>query len=142
MSRRYKYLNRDLLIATAILHDIGKIYELSELPDNEYTDDGQMIGHIVIGAEMVTAAAAKIENFPHELQSLIKHSIVAHHGEFEFGSPKLPNTMEAFILHCADNMDAKAKAMEETIEQDKTSESSWTGYHKLLNRYIYKPKWE
>ena len=137
MSTRNNYLNRDLLVATAMLHDIGKIYELSRLPVNDYTDDGQMLGHIVIGAEMVTAEAAKIEGFPHELQSLIKHSIVAHHGEFEFGSPRLPNTMEAFILHCADNMDAKMKAYEETIDQDKT-QGPWAGYHRMLNRYVRK----
>lgn len=137
MSTRYKYLNRDLLIATAMLHDIGKIYELSRLPDNDYTDDGQMLGHIVMGTELVTAETAKIPNFPHELQSLIKHSILAHHGEFEYGSPKLPNTMEAFILHCADNMDAKIKTYEEAIDKDNT-QGPWAGYQKMLGRYVRK----
>jgi 3'-5' exoribonuclease len=137
MSGRAKYINRDLLIATALLHDIGKIYELSRLPENDYTDDGQMLGHIVMGLEMVTAEAAKIPGFPHELKSLIKHSILSHHGELEFGSPKLPNTMEAFILHCADNMDAKLKAYEETLDKDSTT-GPWAGYHRMLNRYVRK----
>jgi len=135
LSGRYKYVNRDFLIATAMLHDVGKIYELSALPANEYTDEGQMLGHIVIGAEMITAAANIIEGFPKELLNLIKHSIIAHHGEFEFGSPKLPNTLEAFLLYCADNMDAKAKAYEETIDHDRTP-GPWAGYHKMLNRYV------
>ncbi|MDR1665413.1 MAG: HD domain-containing protein [Clostridiales bacterium] len=137
MSARYKYINRDLLLSTAMLHDIGKIYELSKMPDNDYTDDGQMLGHIMMGAEMVTAEAAKIPGFPHELLSLMKHSIVSHHGEYEFGSPKLPSTMEAFILHCADNMDAKVKAYEETLDQDKTP-GRWTAYQKMFNRYLRK----
>lgn len=137
MSARYATINRDLLIATAILHDIGKIYELSPLPENDYTDDGQMLGHIVMGAEMVTAEVLKIPGFPHELQSLIKHSILAHHGEYEFGSPKLPSTMEAFILHCADNMDAKLKAYEEAIEKDST-QGNWVGFQKMLGRYVRK----
>jgi 3'-5' exoribonuclease len=137
MSGRAKFINRDLLIATALLHDIGKIYELSKLPENDYTDDGQMLGHIVMGLEMVTEEAAKIPGFPHELKSLIKHSILSHHGELEFGSPKLPNTMEAFILHCADNMDAKLKAYEETLEKDSTT-GPWAGFHRMLNRHVRK----
>lgn len=137
MSTRYKHLNRDLLIATAILHDIGKIYELSKLPENDYTDDGQMLGHIIIGTELVTAECAKIPGFPHELQSLIKHSILAHHGEYEFGSPKLPSTMEAFILHGADNLDAKLKAYEDAIDKDSTP-GPWAGFQKMLGRYVRK----
>jgi 3'-5' exoribonuclease len=135
MSGRYEYVNRDLLIATALLHDIGKIYELSKLPENDYTDDGQMLGHIIMGLELVTAEAAKIPGFPHELQSLIKHSILSHHGELEYGSPKLPNTIEAFILHCADNMDAKIKAYEDTLGKDSTP-GPWAGFHKMLGRFI------
>ena len=141
MSNRYKYLNRDILIATAMLHDIGKIYELSPMPENDYTDNGQMLGHIVIGAEMITAETAKIPGFPPELQSLLKHSILAHHGEFEYGSPKLPNTMEAFILHAADNMDAKTKAYEEIIDQDSSS-GPWAGYQRMLNRHVRKSEYK
>ncbi len=140
MSNRYKRVDRDILICSAMLHDIGKIYELSQFPINEYTDDGQLLGHIFIGAEMVHDAAAKIEGFPAELESIIKHCILAHHGEFEYGSPELPKTIEAFILHCADNMDAKVKAIEEAIDGDST-QGRWVGYNKMMQRNIRKTEY-
>jgi len=136
MSGRYENVNRDLLVATAILHDIGKVYELSGFPENDYTDDGQLLGHIVIGAQLITEAAAKIAGFPPELRSLMAHSILAHHGEYEFGSPKRPKTIEAFILHCADNMDAKVKMFEECLKGD--ASGKWIGYNKVLAREIRK----
>jgi len=135
MSGRYKHLNRDILMAGALLHDVGKIYELSEMPINDYTDDGQMLGHIVMGCEMVSAQVAKMPDFPHELASMIKHLIISHHGEYEYGSPKLPCTTEAILLHYADNMDAKLKTFEESFDNDKTP-GPWTGYNKALNRYL------
>jgi len=137
MSGRYKGVNRDMLVACAMIHDIGKIFELSQFPTNEYTDDGQLLGHIIIGSEMISEAAAKIDGFPKQLESLMKHCILAHHGEYEYGSPELPKTIEAFILHCADNMDAKVKAMEEAISSDNTA-GSWVGYNKMLQRNIRK----
>lgn len=132
---RYKFVNRDILVATAILHDIGKIYELSEFPNNDYTDDGQLLGHLIIGAQMIKEEAAKIPNFPPKLSSLLQHSILAHHGEYEYGSPKKPKTIEAFILHSADNLDAKVKMFEEAIE-DNNTQSPWAGYNKMLLRNI------
>ena len=135
MGGRYKHINRDILMAGALLHDVGKIYELSEMPINDYTDDGQMLGHIVMGCEMVSHAVAKIPDFPHELASMIKHLIISHHGEYEYGSPKLPCTAEAILLHYADNMDAKLKTFEEAFDNDKTP-GPWTGYNKALNRYL------
>ena len=137
MSSRYRYLNRDLLLTGAILHDIGKIYELTPMPKNEYTDDGQMLGHIIIGVEMVSAEAVKIPDFPHSLMSLVKHLIISHHGEYEFGSPKLPQTAEAILLHYADNMDAKLKTFEEILDKD-TTPGPWAGYQKALARYVRK----
>jgi len=137
MSAHYNFLNRDLLLTGALLHDIGKIYELSSLPKNEYTDDGQMLGHIIIGVEMVVLEIAKIPDFPHELASLVKHLIISHHGEYEFGSPKLPSTAEAMLLHYADNIDAKLKTFEEVLEKD-TTPGPWTGFQKALNRYVRK----
>ena len=142
MSSRYKFVNRDLLITAAILHDIAKIFELSPMPSNNYTDDGQMLGHIYMGAELVSQECAKIPDFPHTLQSLLKHAILAHHGEYEFGSPKLPMIMEAHILHQADNMDAKAKVYEDAIAANTIASNTWLGYHKLLARYLRNSNYE
>ncbi len=135
LSKMYKTANRDILIATAILHDIGKIYELSCFPQNDYTDDGQLLGHIVMGAELIEKEASKIEGFSHQLKTLLKHSILSHHGEYEYGSPKLPKTIEAFILHCADNLDAKVKMYEDLIKNNHT-QGQWVGYQKMLSRNI------
>jgi len=137
MSNRYKRVNRDILICSAMLHDIGKIYELSQFPVNEYTDDGQLLGHIFIGAELIHDASSKIDGFPAELESLLKHCVLSHHGEFEYGSPELPKISEAFILHCADNMDAKVKAFEEAIDNDST-QGKWIGFNKMMQRNIRK----
>lgn len=137
MAPRYKYVDRDILIAAAMLHDIGKIYELSDFPENDYTDDGQLLGHIIIGTELITETARNINGFPKKLESILKHCILSHHGEYEYGSPQLPKTIEAFILHCADNMDAKVKVIEEMIDTDSTA-GSWVGYQKMLQRNIRK----
>ena len=139
MSGRYKFIDRDLLITAAILHDIAKIFELYPMPVNSYTDDGQMLGHIYMGAELISKEAAKIPGFPHTLESLLKHAILSHHGEYEFGSPKLPMTMEAFILHAADNMDAKIKAYEEVLTgHSMPGQDPWLGFNKMFNRYLRK----
>ncbi|MDR1913530.1 MAG: HD domain-containing protein [Clostridiales bacterium] len=135
ISGRYKYVNRDLLIASAILHDLGKIYELSPFPGNDYTDDGQLLGHIVICSEMISREADKIPNFPKRLKSLLMHSILAHHGELEYGSPKQPKTMEAFILHFADNIDAKLNMFAESVGE-LGSKTAWSPYNKILARNI------
>ncbi len=137
MSTRYKFVNRDILLASALLHDIGKVFELSDFPGNDYTDDGQLLGHIIIGTELIEESANKMPGFPHELKSILKHCILAHHGEYEFGSPKKPKTIEAFILHLADNADAKIKMFEEALESDNT-QAKWIGYHKLMQRNIRK----
>ena len=137
LAPRYKYVDRDILIASAMLHDIGKIYELSDFPENDYTDEGQLLGHIVIGIDIISEAVKKVEGFPKKVESLLKHCLISHHGELEYGSPQLPKTIEAFILHCADNMDAKVKVIEELIDSDSTS-GSWVGYQKMLQRNIRK----
>jgi 3'-5' exoribonuclease len=138
LAARYPHVNRDMLLAGALLHDIGKIYELTPVPMTEYTDDGQMLGHIIIGVELVTSYVAKIPNFPHETASLIKHMLLSHHGEYEFGSPKLPMTSEAMILHYADNIDAKLTTIEDQLRRDK-SPGKWTPFSKALGRYLRKP---
>lgn len=137
MASHYKNVNRDLLVTTGILHDVAKITEISSFPNIDYTDEGELLGHIVMGSELVGREADKIEGFPLELKRLIQHSILSHHGEFEYGSPKLPRTLEAFLLHCADDMDAKVKMFEDFIEADNT-QGRWAGYNKILLRNIRK----
>ena len=115
MAKVYPILNRDLLISAAILHDIGKTRELSAFPQNDYTDDGQLLGHIMIGAEMVHDEAGKIAGFPADLENKLKHCILAHHGELEYGSPKKPALAEAMALNLADNADAKMETADRTV---------------------------
>jgi len=137
MSGRYKSVNRDILIAAAMLHDIGKIWELTGFPENGYTDAGQLLGHIYMGAELITREAGKIPDFPAQLAMILKHCILAHHGDYEFGSPKLPSVIEAFILFNCDNLDAKVFAFIDIIDKDKTP-GKWTGYNKMFQRSIRK----
>ena len=113
--KNYPILNRDLLITAALCHDIGKTRELSAFPENAYTDEGQLLGHIVIGCEMLAAAIAKIPNFPEKRAAELRHCIVAHHGELEFGSPKKPALIEAMALNLADNTDAKMETFMELL---------------------------
>ncbi len=128
----YPAINRDLLITAAILHDIGKTKELSLFPTNEYTDDGQMLGHITIGAEMVHDHVLKIEGFPAFLETELKHCILAHHGEYEFGSPKKPAIIEALALNMADNTDAKLETMTEALENAAYGEK-WLGFNRFFD---------
>ena len=137
LSSRYKYVNRDILITSALLHDMGKVFELSPHPENEYTDIGQLMGHISIMSELVGKEAEKIPDFPKKSELLIKHCLLSHHGEYEYGSPKLPMIIEAMILHVADNGDARIKMFEEALEKDKT-QNDWVGFQKSLNRNIRK----
>jgi len=133
----YKNIDRDILLAGALLHDIGKIFELSPFPDNSYTDTGQLLGHVYLGAELVAQEALMITNFPAALETLLKHCIVSHHGEYEFGSPKRPKIIEAFILFCADSMDAKVKTFESVLGAE-NAQANWAGYNKTFDRFIRK----
>ena len=119
MAGAYPILNKDLLYTAAMCHDIGKTQELSLFPDNDYTDDGQLLGHIVIGVEMLDDAIREIPDFPKKLASELKHCIVAHHGELEYGSPKKPALAEAMALNCADNADAKMQTLTELFKDKK-----------------------
>ena len=132
LADHYPAINRDLLITAAILHDIGKTEELSFFPTNEYTDDGQMLGHITIGAEMIHDRASKIEGFPRLLETELKHCILAHHGEYEFGSPKKPALIEAMALNMADNTDAKLETMTEVLENAGQSDV-WLGFNRFFD---------
>lgn len=129
--KSYELLNRDLLLTAAICHDIGKTREISLFPENDYTDDGQFLGHIVIGVEMVGEKIHNIPGFPPILACELKHCILAHHGEYEFGSPKKPAIMEAVALNFADNTDAKLQTFTEILEN--TSETGWFGFNRLFD---------
>ena len=126
----YSILNRDLLLSSAILHDIGKVKELSDFPDNDYTDEGQLIGHIVIGVEMINDGIRSIPGFPEKLAHELKHCIVAHHGELEYGSPKKPALAEAVALNMADSTDAKLQTLTELFKGKTGTE--WLGYNRLF----------
>lgn len=132
----YPILSKDLLYAAAICHDIGKTVELSAFPENDYTDDGQLLGHIVIGVEMVSDAVRTIPDFPDKLASELKHCIVAHHGELEYGSPKKPALAEALALNFADCTDAKMQTLTE-IFKDKNN-NDWLGYNRLFESNLRK----
>ena len=134
----YPVLNRDLLITAALCHDVGKIEELSNFPENDYTDDGQLLGHIVIGVENVGAIIRTIDGFPKKLASELKHCIVAHHGELEYGSPKKPAIVEAMALNFADNMDAKMETIREIFAGTPENSTDWLGYNRLLETNIRK----
>ncbi len=137
MSKHYAHVNRDILIAGAILHDIGKIYELSYDRSFDYTDAGRLEGHIVLGVEIVNSKISLIPDFPKELALVLKHMILSHHGQLDFGSPKRPKTPEALLLSYLDDIDAKMCVFVDFIKKEKRADSKWTSYHKLLDRYIY-----
>lgn len=131
----YPIINRDLLISAALLHDIGKMEELSPFPRNDYTDKGQLLGHIFIGANQVTEKIKNIANFPEKLAGELIHCILSHHGELEYGSPKKPATIEAMALHFADNTDAKLQTMTELLNSY-DSNVEWMGYQRLFESNI------
>ena len=133
----YPMINRDLLLTAAILHDVGKTRELSRFPENDYTDDGQLLGHIIIGTEMVGESIRSIPGFPEKLATELKHCILAHHGELEYGSPKKPALLEALALNFADNTDVKMETMIEAL-QSGGENKGWLGYNRLLESNIRK----
>lgn len=135
--KQYPILNEDLLYTAALCHDIGKVYELSAFPLNDYTDDGQLLGHIVMGCELVGEQIRAIDGFPKKLGNELKHCILAHHGELEYGSPKKPALVEAVALNFADNTDAKMETMKE-IFKAAGDQNDWLGYNRLLESNIRK----
>ena len=132
----YPVLNRDLLLTAAICHDMGKIKEISAFPINDYTDAGQFLGHIVMGSEMVSEKAREIPGFPPMLEMELKHCILAHHGEYEYGSPKKPALIEAVALNKADDTDAKMETFTEIL--DATQETGWLGFNRLFESNLKK----
>lgn len=138
LAKTYPLLNRDLLMSGALFHDIGKTKELSAFPENDYTDEGQLLGHIIIGIEMLSEGIRSIEGFPEKLANELKHCIVAHHGEFEFGSPKKPAIPEAVALHYADTTDAKMQTLTEIFKD--VDHEEWLGFNRLFDSNLRKVK--
>ena len=132
----YPLLSKDLLFTAAMFHDIGKTKELSSFPENDYTDDGQLLGHIVMGVEMISDGVRTIEGFPAKLASELKHCVIAHHGELEYGSPKKPALPEAVALHYADATDAKLQTLAEIFKDKEGTE--WLGFNRILDSNVRK----
>ncbi len=138
VAARYPQVNRDLLICGALLHDVGKVAELSYQRAFNYTDEGKLLGHIVIGVQMVDDRVRQIDGFPTELTMLIKHLLLSHHGQYDFGSPKRPKFLEAIILNFIDDLDSKINGVQTHIDKEPDHEGNWTNYHRLYDRYFYK----
>lgn len=134
----YPLIDPSTVIAGLLLHDIGKIYELSYKDGFNYTDSGKLIGHLLMGVELVTRKAALIKDFPEETLLLVKHTIVGHHGQIEYGSPVLPQTLEAIMVHFLDNMDSKLVAMTELLEKERGGAGNWTSYNAMYGRTMYR----
>lgn len=136
LSRHYK-VNENYVLAGCVLHDLCKIYELTDGINVEYTEEGKLVGHLVKGLELIDRYSYKIKNFPHYMKLHLKHILLAHHGEYEYGSPKVPQTSEAFLVHLIDLMDSKMASMEQIKKTDSTT-GHWSGYVKHLDRIVYK----
>jgi 3'-5' exoribonuclease len=138
LTTHYPSLDADLLITMAILHDIGKIHELEVSPSINYTEQGNLLGHIVIGIQLIDEKIAQIPDFPPKLKMLVEHMALSHHGQSEWGSPRPPMFLEAEILHRADDMDVKVNIFTRALSEDRDPDSSWTVYQKALERILYK----
>jgi 3'-5' exoribonuclease len=134
----YPSVDVDLLLTGAILHDLGKIDELTYDRGFGYSDAGQLLGHILIGLRMVQDKLALIPDFPPALRMLVEHLIVSHHGELAFGSPKVPMTQEAMLLHHLDNLDSKMETMRGAVAKDKLQSGNWTSYVSSIERTVLK----
>ncbi len=134
LCRNYPQINRDLLLTGVFLHDIGKIHELTYNRSFSYTTKGQLLGHMVIELEMLQSKLAQRPGFPEELKTMVEHLIISHHGEYEFGSPKLPMFPEALMLHYLDDLDSKMEAMRAQFERESTLDGPWTSYNPSLGR--------
>src|SRR5246127_1482296 len=138
--KNYPQINRDLLMTGAFLHDIGKIHELTYNRSFSYTTKGQLLGHLIIELEMLQAKLANLPGFPEELKTLVEHLIISHHGQYDFGSPKLPMFPEALMLHYLDDLDSKMEAMRAHFEREAAFDSPWTTYNPSLGRPLLNPE--
>ncbi len=138
VARRYPAIDRDLLISGALLHDVGKVVELTFSRSIGYSDEGKLVGHIVIGVQMIEDRVRTIAGFPPELAMMIKHLLLSHHGQYEFGSPKRPKFLEAVVLNFIDDLDSKINAVQSHLEKEQDPHQGWSSYHRLFDRYFYK----
>lgn len=143
LSALYPSVDKEILLVAALFHDLGKAFELTHGFSREYTDAGRLIGHIQMGLEVLEPHLRAAKDIPEGLIMHLKHLILSHHGELEFGSPRRPKTVEAFILHYADNLDAKintvSTALENTGDPEDAEANHWSEYHRTLGRYLYQP---
>jgi len=144
---RFPQVDNELLQIGCFLHDIGKIEELAYEQEYGYTDDGQLLGHILLGVDLLERKIRETERltgdpFPEDTARRLKHMIASHHGAYEFGAPKLPMTLEAIALHYIDNLDAKIHSFEQLLRSDANFDSPWTHYHANLGRKLYKGRSE
>lgn len=130
-------VNTSYVVAGCVLHDLCKIYELTEGPVVDYTEEGKLVGHLVKGLEIVDHFAAKMSHFPYNMKMHLKHILLAHHGEYEYGSPKTPSTSEAYLVHLIDLMDSKMSSMEQVKKNDHNT-GHWSNFVKHLDRIVYK----
>jgi 3'-5' exoribonuclease len=138
VSRRYPAVNRDLLVVGALLHDIGKVDELRYERSFDYSDQGKLIGHIVMGVEMIEEKIRAIPGFSPQLKMLLKHMLLSHHGQYEYGSPKRPKTLEAVVLNFLDDLDSKINGVCTHMAKEPDREGAWTSYHRLYDRYFFR----
>jgi 3'-5' exoribonuclease len=139
----YKGLNVDLLVTASILHDLGKIDELSYQRSFDYSDEGRLLGHIILGIERVEDKIRQLPDFPKDLSTLLKHLLLSHHGQYSWGSPKRPMTLEAVMLHDLDNMDAKINGIQQFLRREVPEGSRWSAYHRTFEQFFYvSPLWE
>ncbi|GAB4171991.1 MAG: HD domain-containing protein [Geothermobacteraceae bacterium] len=134
----YGFLHRDLLLVGALLHDVGKVMELRYSRSFDYTDEGKLLGHIIMGVELIDERIRRIDGFPRELAMHLKHLLLSHHGQYEYGSPKRPKTLEAVALNFLDDLDSKLNGIRGHMEKDAGQAGDWTSYHRLYNRYFFK----
>lgn len=142
IASQYEFVNRDLLLTGALLHDIGKIQEFDYATSTDYSDEGRLLGHIVLGEKIVADAIDRVEGFPPELKLQLLHLMLSHHGEYEYGSPRRPKTIEAFLLNQADDIDAKANVFSklEKMKQENEISGDWSEYNRVLERFLYLKK--
>ena len=135
----YNGINLDLLLTASILHDVGKVDELSYHRSFDYSDEGRLIGHIILGIERVEDKIRQLPDFPKDLSTLLKHLLLSHHGQYIWGSPKKPMTLEAVMLHYFDDMDAKINGIQQFIKQRLPDGSRWSPYHRAFEQFFYMP---